>query len=447
MNILLVCPKYQFEGYTPTGLASIASIAEILGHKVTICDMNVQKLPFLGEYDLIGITGLSLWSKAIKELAEYIRHVEYRKPLPLIVGGSWATANPEKALTVPGVDYVCAGEGEETFKVFLENYPNAEGIKGLNYKDSSSIHLNPSRPFIENLDELPFPAWHLIPVEKYVKVSITSSRGCPFKCCFCAVHVYCGRRWRGRSAENVVGEIELLVTKYHVKRITFGDDNMTFNVERFEQICDLIIKKRVKTEFDVIQGVRADKLTPQLLEKMKKAGFVEIIIAPESGSQRVVDEIIHKNLDLNTVLPVVKKCKEIGLRCGAFFVVGFPWETMEEIQQTLKFAEKLRSLKCSAYVGNALPLLHTELYEKAKAEGFLRFDSEQLEDYIVNLGLPRKDHALTSPYWKPEDIVKICAHEHKKNLRSIYSHYSVRQMVSKTFKHPLRALKKIVGTI
>jgi len=440
---LLICPKYDFVGYSPTGLVSIASIAEELGHDVKIVDMNIQRLPKDRlDYDLVGITGLSLWRNSIIETSKMF------KSLPVIVGGPWASFSPNNVLAINSIDYVCIGEGEETFRDFLKAYPDILGVKGIGYKDNSGKPIfNDPRPFIDDLDKLSIPAWHLLDLEKYERVSMTSSRGCPFKCVFCAVHKFLGRKWRFRSVQSVLEEIELLVHKFGVKHITFGDSNLTLRMDRFEQICDEIIERKIDTGFDVIQGVRADKLTPILLEKMKKAGFTEIIIAPESGSQRVLDEVIGKKLDLACVEPVVKKCKEIGLFCGAFFVIGFPWETREEIDETLRFAKKLRSYGCSAYVGNAIPLTGTELYYRARNEGYLRFDGEKLEDVIHSLGLPRKIHCLTSPYWEPEEIIKICEKEKKRNLRGVYGSYSFHKIISKFIRHPIRSIRKALRMI
>lgn len=435
MKILLVCPKYDFQGYTPTGLACIASVAESLGHKVKIVDLNIENLPKdVSNYDLVGMTGLSLWKKQIIQVSK-----EFGKT-PIIIGGPWASLYPSAVFANTPAKYVCVGEGEETFKEFLECYPYVSKVQGIAYNNVLSL----CRPFITKLDDLPLPAWHLIKLHKYTRVSVLTSRGCPYQCLFCSDHTLLGYKWRARSVSSVVNEIELLVKKYRVKHITFGDENMTLIPERFEQICEAIIEKGIKVKFDAVQGVRADKLPPRLLDLMKKAGFTEITIAPESGSQRVLDEVIHKQLDLSIVEPVVRKCKEIGLVCSAFFVIGFPWETMDEIQETVKFAEHLRSIGLqSAFIGNAMPYPDTELYAKAKAEGFLRFDGEELENILYYLGKPRKIHCLSSPYWKPEEIIRICEREGKKNIRNIYMRYSLREILSKFARHPIRSLKRV----
>lgn len=440
MNILLVCPRYDFSGYSPTGLVSIAAVAEGLGHDVTIVDLNLQDLPRdTSAFDLVGITGLSLWKRSIIETANLL------DDLPVIVGGPWASLNPFDALNVSSIDYVCVGEGEETFREFLQKYPHIEGVRGIGYRgrgDGGGI-INPPRPFMDALDK-PLPAWHLLDVQAYDRISIVTSFGCPFRCIFCSDHTLHGRRWRPRSVESVLDELDLLINTYGVKHITFGDENMTLIPERFEEICEGIIERGLKASFDAIQGVRADRLPFRLLDLMKKAGFIEIIIAPESGSQRVLNEVIHKNLDLSVVEPVVKHCQEIGLKCGAFFVIGFPWETMDEIRQTTELADRLRKLGCSCYVGNALPFPDTELYAKAKREGYLRFDGEELEDILYYLGKPRKVHCLSSPHWDPDEIVRICRREQKKNLTSVYRGYSLREIASKFLRHPYSSLKKAI---
>ena len=433
MKILLICPKYEFVGYTPTGLASLAAVAEQLGHAVTIVDLNIERLPNKRDYDLVGITGLSLWKKSVLQVAEAFADKT------VIVGGPWASLYPQDVLAHPSVDYVCIAEGEDTFKEFLRRYPDVANVRGIGDKGK----VNPPRPFITNLDALPLPAWHLVKTQRYRRVSVVTSRGCPFNCIFCSVHTLLGRKWRARSVASIIEEIELLVNYHHVRHITLGDDNFTFQPDRAMQICEAIIRRGIKVELDAIQGVRADRLPLKLLDRMKEAGFTEIIIAPESGSQRVLDEIIGKGLDLSVVEPVVKHCRDIGLQCGAFFVIGFPWETMEEIQQTLALTEQLRGYGCSCFVGNALPFPDTRLYAQAKAEGFLRYDGKALENILYYLGKPRKTHCLTSPYWTPEEIIRICELEVKKNLRAFYRNYSWSQVVSKMVRHPLRSLKKV----
>lgn len=436
MNILLVCPRYGFEGYAPTGLASIASVAVENNHDVTVCDLNVQQLP-KKKFDLVGVTGMSFWKK------EIVKTVQHFKDTPTIVGGPYATQMTLNVFEETGADYICVGEGERTFEEFLSEYPDVFNVKGIGCRVTDAVmHRLTRRSYIKNLDKTPVPLWSKLALEKYVKVPVETARGCPYDCVFCAVKVYEGKQWRAKSAYRVVREIAVL-EDLGVKRVTMSDANLTYNVERMMKICELIVTTKIKMQFDVMQGVRADKLSDELLISMKKAGFVEIIIAPESGSQRVVNEIIGKRLDLSKVEPVVRKCREIGLNIGAFFVIGFPHETREEIQQTIRLAEKLRSLGCSSYVGNALPLFHTRLYKQAKKEGFLRFDNGKLEEVINEVGLPRTTHCLSSPHWKPEEIIQITNQQNLLNQRAMLFNRSKSELLLKSVRHPVRALKRL----
>jgi len=410
MKILLVCPKYRFEGYTPTGLASVASIAERLGHNVRIVDLNIEPLP-KDNYDIIGLTGLSSWKDSIIKTSKLFHNST------VIVGGPWATIQPEEAIAHDSINYVFVGEGEDTFQEFLLKYPNIENVRGVYTKSGAGE----PRPFIKDLDKLPFPSWHLLRLGMYKRVTIITSRGCPNNCVFCNAHLFVGKVWRKRSPESVISEIELLVNKYKVKRITIGDENATLIPERFEEICDLIVNKKLKAKFDAVQGIRLDTLNKRLLIKMKKAGFDEITIAPESGSERIVNEIIGKKFNLSEVEDIVKICREIGLVVNSFFVIGFPEETKEEIDQTLKFAEKIRKLGGgSCYVGNAIPIPKTRLYEEAKKKNALLYNGSKL-DWIIE-HRPREIHCLKSlsNEWKPEEIIKIIKKEELKNLKNVY---------------------------
>ena len=458
MKILLVCPPYKFEGYTPTGLASIAAVAEKLGHQVKIIDMNVQKLQFrtvpfirndpngypqmswvdigrvVPDWDLVGITGMSFWKDSIIPVVKLFKEVG----LPVILGGHWATLMQLDALRQSGADYVCVGEGEDTFAEFLQRYPDPTGIRGIGYRKGDVFVMNAPRPFEKDLNKYPRPAWHLLDLKKYKRAAIETSRGCPYECIFCALYIYNGRPWRSRSVESVIAEMKEL-DGMGVSRITFGDANLTMSMSRFDRLCDAIKEAKLSVKLDAVQGVRADRLTFEILKKMKEVGFVEVIIAPETGSQRVADEIIMKHLDLKLVVPIAEECKRIGLKLGAFFVIGFPWETMEEIIETRRMAAMLRELGCSAYVGNAMPLLGTKLYRQAKEEGYLRFDGEELERNMKRDRWPRTTHCLTSPNWKPEDIEAICLEENRLNVRSAYLHP---EKILKAFLHPVKAVRK-----
>jgi magnesium-protoporphyrin IX monomethyl ester (oxidative) cyclase len=184
-----------------------------------------------------------------------------------------------------------------------------------------------------------------------------------------------GRKWRARSAENVIAEIEQIVKTYGVHQIDFLDDNIAFNRERLVKICNMLIEKRLNIEWCTPNGVRADALDPELLALMRKAGCQKILIAPESGVQRIVDDVIKKKQSLHRVEEAVSAAHKVGIKVGCFFILGMIGETKEDMKETIKFAHKLRSLGAEYfYFSYATPLYGTELYKLAKEGNYLTSD-------------------------------------------------------------------------
>jgi len=278
-------------------------------------------------------------------------------------------------------------------------------INGIAYLKGKETIITSPRHVIQDLDSLPFPARHLLPMNEYYEAANTdvtiaeftnswttmiTSRGCPYKCIFCSIHIVMGRKWRPRSPENVVNEIEQLVYKFNIKQIGFEDDNMTLNRDRMATICDLIIERGLDIEWIARNGVRADTLDEIVLKKIKKSGGKTLWLAPESGVQNVVDEIIKKQLDLKKVEEVVKLSKKVGLTVGCYFVIGLPGETKEDIINTINYARKLRRLGADHFDFNiATPYYGTELYELAKVKGYLReFSNEYLSTLEPHIETP-----------------------------------------------------------
>jgi radical SAM superfamily enzyme YgiQ (UPF0313 family) len=293
------------------------------------------------------------------------------------------------------VDFVVIGEPEMTVLELADtlakgNVANLGQVKGIGFIENGKVIITPPRPFIKDLDTLPFPARHLLPMKQFFEaarkipisgnlkkpsIRMLTSRGCPQSCIFCSNNIVMGRRWRGRSAENVVAEIEQIVKTYGVRQIDFLDDNIAFNRKRLETICDLLVQKKLHIEWCTPNGVRADSLDADLLAKMRAAGCKKILVAPESGVQRIVDEVIKKKQSLQKVEEVVAAAHKLGIKVGCFFILGMIGETKEDIKETIKFAQKLRQLGAEYfYFSYATPLYGTELYRQAKEGGFLTAD-------------------------------------------------------------------------
>jgi radical SAM superfamily enzyme YgiQ (UPF0313 family) len=231
----------------------------------------------------------------------------------------------------------------------------------------------------------------------------------------------------------VVAEIEQLVKTYRVKQIDFMDDNMTLDKKRMENICDLIVKRALHVEWFTPSGVRADTLDENLLKKMKQSGCKKIRVAPESGVQRVVDQIIKKNLDLKSVENAVVLCKKVGIKVGCFFVIGLIGETKEEIMQTINYAYKLRQLGADSFIFSiAMPIYGTELYEQAERGGFLR-------DGFSEDALAATEPLIETPEFSADDLRELCA------LANMVNPTFTRDKLIHAIRNPKKAIKVLLG--
>jgi magnesium-protoporphyrin IX monomethyl ester (oxidative) cyclase len=391
------------------------------------------------------------WWKTAYEVASIVKGID--KDIVTVLSGLHPSARPADSLMQPNIDFVVIGEAEYTMLelVGVLEQRTTEGLKkvrGIGCIKNGETVITPPRPEIQDLDSLPFPARHLLPMEEYFAAvkevpprgeihkpwtMMITSRGCPYNCIFCSVHVVTGRKWRGRSPENVVDEIEQVVRTYHVKQIDFLDDNMTLNKKRMENICDLIVKRGLDIEWYTPNGIRADGLDENLLTKMKASGCKKIRIAPESGVQRVVDQIIKKDLDLKKVENAVILSKKVGIKVGCFFIIGLIGETKEDIEATIKYAYKLRQLGAdSFYFSYATPLYGTELYEQAKRGGFLR-------DCFSDEALAAVEPLIETPEFTADDLRELCARANLVNPTF------TRDKLIKALRDPKKAVKVLLG--
>ena len=325
------------------------------------------------------------------EVASLVKEIDNR--IITVFHGLYPSTRQLACLSNPDIDFVVRGEPEYTLLELVNvlekgNSGSLEKVRGISYVKSGEATDNPSRPVIEDLDSLPFPARHLLPMNAYFEAGtenpfgmgrahkrytpMLTSRGCPQACIFCFYHIMMGRKWRGRSPENVLAEIEQLVWTYDIEQINFSDINMSHDGNRMEKICDLMIERDLNMEWFVPQGLRADTLDGRLLNKMRKAGCRGFCVAPESGVQRVVDRI-KKNMDLKAVENAVTLASKEGIDTRAYFIFGFPGETKEDMEKTIEFARKLKRLGTKHFLFNiATPIFGTELYELARQEGLLK---------------------------------------------------------------------------
>jgi len=390
------------------------------------------------------------WAGTAFEVSSTIKQIDNN--IINILYGQHPSARPKACLEQGSIDFIAIGEAENTIRELIK-YLNIgssefEKVKGLAFIKNNDIIITSPRPIIKDLDSLPLPARHLLPMDEYaIAVKETplrgvikkpwtimiTSRGCPFKCVFCTHHIVWGRRWRGRSPQNVIYEIENLIENYGIKQIDFLDDNMTLDRERMESICDLIIKKRIHVEWFTPSGVRADTLDENLLRKMKKAGCKKIRVAPESGVQKIVDKIIKKNLDLKSVENAVRLCKKVGLRVGCFFVIGLIGETKDDIKETINFAYKLKQLGADSFIFSiASPIYGTELYKQAKNEGYLK--SGFCEESLASA-----EPLIETPEFSSEDLVHLC------EIANSVNPTFTRDKIIRAIMNPAKTIKILLG--
>ena len=401
-------------------------------------DVVVIEIPFSG------------WAKAAFEVASAVKDVD--ETIITVLDGLHPSARPEDCLANSNVDFVVIGEPENTVFELVDalekDTVDFKDIRGIGFvKDGVPVFASP-RTAIEDLDSLPFPARHLLPMDQYFEAVketplrgqvskpwtlVVTSRGCPYNCVFCTHHVVWGRKWRGRSPENVVDELEKVIFAYGVKQVDFLDDNMTLDRERMERICDLIVERGLHFEWFTPNGVRADTLDEKLLRKMKRAGCKKIRVAPESGVQSVVDEIIGKHLDLKSVEHAVALCKKVGIKVGCFFVIGLIGETKEDIKATINFAYKLRQIGAESFVFSiATPVYGTRLYEQAKQGGFLR-------DCFSDDALAAVEPLIETPEFSADDLMELCA------LANMVNPTFTRDKLIKALRNPKKAVKMLLG--
>jgi anaerobic magnesium-protoporphyrin IX monomethyl ester cyclase len=258
-----------------------------------------------------------------------------------------------------------------------------------------------------------------------------TSRGCPFNCCFCAVHLHMGQGFRAHSASYVLNHIQYVVDNFKVKNIFFEDDNLTLDLKRFEAICDGIIERKIKIGWETPNGVRADYLNLNLLRKMKQSGCNSVFVGVESGDQQILDNVICKSLDLNRVVEFAKNSKAIGLKTGAFYIIGFPGEKKENMQRTVDFALKLkRDYDVGMHLFIATPSYGTRLYEQCKKKGYIQ---EYLSwNAFAEARQPKGMPLISTEDFTPPEVKEIAAQALKEYKRlSLINH----------LKHPRRALK------
>ena len=346
--------------------------------------------------DLIGITMLTANYKAAKIIAKIAKSLNNN--VKVVVGGAHPTLDPEGTLAEKEFDYVIRGEGEYAF-LELADKREEEEIKGLSFKKDNQMIHNESRPFIEDLDALPYPCRDsFLNDTKYLDFGhIITGRGCPFSCAYCASP----RLWQGtvrfRSISNVISELEYLQTNYNPPLIHFADDTFTLNKHRAKEICRQIVNRRLEIRW--VCDTSADCLDKELVILMKNAGCTRIKIGVESGSDKIL-KAMRKGVTREKIRKAVGLIKEHELPLTIYLMTGFPGETNEDLQQTIELARELDAEYYS--LGIVAPYYGTEIWNDLEKSGnkpakeHWDYFYHQSQEMLLNDGL---DPVLISQFW------------------------------------------------
>jgi len=319
--------------------------------------------------DIVGISITTAQYGSALNVSRLVKN--FNRDIPVVWGGVHPTILPDEVIKNSQVDIVVRGEGEYTFLDLVQNLERLDRVQGITYIQNGKVIHNPNRPLINNLDELPLPARHLI-LEKgdylpYAFGNIFATRGCPYSCIFCASSKIWSRRVRYRSPENLINEIKQIKKNFKTHLFSFEDDSFTLNKEFVKTVCDLLTKEKLGIKWRA--ETRADLVSDDLIKTMKSAGCEEITIGVESGDEEILKKI-KKGITIEQIKRAQKLLKENGVKfINAFFMVGFPWEGEKEIKKTISLMKELDP--DTAHFSIATPYPGTELYDICNSEGLL----------------------------------------------------------------------------
>lgn len=397
LKVLLVKPFGVADEIIPPISLGLLATQIRKSHNVKILDALKERMGASAVSEFIvserfDVVGFQAWSKDIYEIKSTCEKIKTLRPEVItIIGGIHPTMVSKGILKFFGdcLDYAYKGEGEIGFKMFLESIESGktatgdlERIPGLVWKDDTAIRVNENH-FITDLSGLGFPAWDLMPPSSYPKAPhgafyknfpvapIIVTRGCPFSCTFCSAKTASGGKLRSRTVEHVIEELKMLYHDFGVREFQIEDDNFTLNNSFVEKFCESLLSLRLKMSWSFPNGIRLDTIDRPLLKLMRKTGCYALNFGVESGSQRILD-MIKKRVTLEQIREQLTMAHEEGFDIGGFFIVGFPTETKEEIEETIMFARSLPLDRIGVFYFQPFPgtPLFYELVEKGEIKEY-----------------------------------------------------------------------------
>ena len=380
----------------PLGLAYVAAALEKSGFQVEIYDNYLLERPIeevkaevkKHSPEIVGITCSSLTYERCIETAKAIK--EACLNCKVVVGGPHPSYMPQTMLQHKEIDYVVIGEGEQAMVKLATALTKGQNntvakIPGVALNVNGAMVKTPLE-FISDLDVVPFPARHLLPMRMYdralpylsVKPVDTMSilRGCPYQCAYCETRELWGTACRAFSPQRVIDEIKHMVDNYGSRGIYFVGDNFTINKQRTSELCRLLRENKIDLKWTC--ETRADLISKELLESMKSAGCETIFFGVESGSP-TIQQKLNKNIDLQEVKRTFELCREVGIRTTTSFMLGIPGETVDDMNATFKFAKSLQADWCMFNIYIACP--GSKLYDEVISQGLY----DQMDNYLARV--------------------------------------------------------------
>lgn len=384
VKIVLINPPHPYladqKRNQPLGIMYLASMLEKEYYNVQLVDLCyideedwIKKIP---EADIFGISATTL---------DYLRSIKIAKKIKqtysdciTVLGGAHATATPK---TIDSIfDKVVVGEGELAFLDLLKDYNN-----GINKRFYQKSHIS-------NIDTIPFPSRHLLPLDSVISYSLVekgkpatsliTSRGCNHNCSFCGSRTMWGNRVRFRSVDNVIAEIEQVISDYNIRHFRFHDDTMTMNKKRLLELC----KRMEPLDIHWRAHTRVDSSDMEILYAMKRSGCDEIGYGIESASQEVLD-INNKMINVEHARQAIKNAKLAGLRVRLFFIVGLPGETKNTCQKNIDFIESVRLDRGDGVdISTFVPFPGCEIYERPENYG-IELLTHDYDKFVITVGL------------------------------------------------------------
>ena len=443
---------YRHQLYLPMGLAYLAAVLEEAEHEVTVIDCPAEMIDLKQlktklaaiEPNLIGITSMTPTIQSAFLSAQTAK--EACPEAMVVIGGPHATFMDEQVLAEEkAVDVVVRGEGEETLLELAQNVSNPQALKkieGITFRNNGEIVRTPTRPYIENLDELPRPAYKYFSLENYrlfgrKMLPIMTSRGCPSQCSFCTTARMFGKAFRARSPKSIVDELEWLRDEHGADAFSFYDDTFTLNTKRAVTICEEIRNRKIGLPWDC--QTRVSRVSTELLAKMRDANCQQVFFGVESGCQKILDAV-NKGTTVVQNRRAIKMAKDAGLFVAISVIIGYPGETRDMLMQTIDLVKKAEP--DDVYICVATPYPGTELrrlveemsYEISNDWG--RYDT--ITPIFKNPNLSAEDirklrTSFYNSFYSPKYVVR---HIFKKNFYS-------RVMARTAVNHILWRIKNI----